>query len=191
MSSLLGAGLGGAIVPGSQGGGLVLVEQHTANNSASLNFTTGVTATYNAYLMVIDSYVCATSGSDIQIALSSNAGGSWINTLYAFADIANGTQTALGGNSNGATTSIFDIAGVGNATGANVGGIVWFHNLNSASAFKFVRADLNAINASNNLVQHRFAGVWSSGTPINAIQVIQSAGNITSGTVRLYGLANN
>ena len=45
----------GAAVPGSAGppgssGALVLLEQHTASGSAELDFTTGITSTYDTYV---------------------------------------------------------------------------------------------------------------------------------------------
>ena len=72
-------GTGNYSVPaGSGGGGLVLLEQHTASASASLNFTTAITSAYDDYVFKLVGLVPATNNQDIEVRFSTDGGSTWI-----------------------------------------------------------------------------------------------------------------
>ena len=178
--------------PSAQSGsGLVLVEEHTASNSAALNFTSGITSTYDDYKIRVVGMVPATASVSIQIQFSSDGGATydtgtnyeWSN--YAFLALASGNE---GNNSDiGITIGTKELSATGTPPFAGEYSIA---DPLSASKWKNVYGQgfsLDTRNSGSNGIVT--AGSYQSTTAVNAFRVIATTGNITSGTVRLYGLA--
>ena len=67
----------------SVAGALVWIQTQQASGVANLDFTTGITSTYNNYLLLIDSANCPTASSEeLYIQISTNGGATWITTGY-------------------------------------------------------------------------------------------------------------
>src|SRR5690348_10915535 len=91
---------------GPPGGAMTLLEQHTASSSASLNFTTCLSSTYDTYQIFLDQLLPATNTANVLLRVSTNGGssydsGSHYDWLRLTAD--NASSAAAGAN---ATTSI-------------------------------------------------------------------------------------
>jgi hypothetical protein len=56
---------------------MVLLEQHTASASASLNFTTAISATYDEYLIEFVNIIPATNAVNFWMRMSTNGGSSY------------------------------------------------------------------------------------------------------------------
>jgi hypothetical protein len=176
------------------GGGLVLREQHTASASATLDFTTCISATYDDYLIELVTLIPATDGANLILRMSTDGGSSYDSGAnYNWQAFRIGAAAVAAG-ANGATSIALDhgVANVGvkNAT-ANGGlsGSVYLKNPLSSASYKVIHgqsAHNNQFDASWNSVS--LSAQYVSTTAVNAFRILFSSGNITSGTVRVYGI---
>jgi hypothetical protein len=176
------------------GSGLTLLSTVTASASATVDIETTFSSTYDAYLLVVTNYR-PSAGSALYITLK--IGGSYLAADYQYhasgLDAGSATYAALAGTaaaqivvSGGGTISpdanypahfTFSISGVTNTTtqkeiswtGRQIGG------------------------AGDRLISLSGAGAHrgASTAALTGVRFTQSAGTITSGTFRLYGLANS
>ena len=175
---------------GNRAGALVLLEQHTASNSASLDFTTGITALYDDYLLEIIDLVVQTNNTNLQMQYSSNGGSSWdtSNQYYgANQYIRNGLGTGTFGTNPG--TAFVVGGGVNNGAGYSFNATLHLRNFASTSLYKTYNGTFNFTDNSSFIAGgfgHGFLNI--SGTAYNAFKLFMSSGNIVSGVARLYGL---
>lgn len=180
-----------AAASGSGGtGGLVLLEQHTASSSASLNFTTCITSTYDLYQIEIVNVVPATNGVSLFLRFSTDGGSTYDSgSNYEYARYFRATNGSGSGNSSSATATglaMWD-TDLQNTTTLGLVATVKLYNPLSATFHKAATWDSYGPGAAN------FFAVWwmgryRSATAVNAFQIIASSGNISSGTVRCYGI---
>ena len=80
-----GTDAGWATPSGGGGGALVLLEQHTASASATLDFTSCISSTYDDYLVEGLSLVPATNAVNFTMQVSTDGGSTWASTTYNWA----------------------------------------------------------------------------------------------------------
>ncbi len=177
------------------GGGLVLLEQHTASSSASLDFTTCLSSTYDDYQIEVVNLIPGTAGDSITWLASTNGGStydsganySWINNRYV---------PGSGASPGGAGKNYILIDGDGLAAGLattntwGLNGTYWLRNPSSSVLYK--RIDSNVVSffeQGGARVYALVSGAYEIATAVNAFRVIPITGNIASGTVRCYGIA--
>lgn len=168
--------------------GLVLLEQHTASSSASLEFTTGITSTYDDYQFEIVNIRSPSGSVTLQFQVSSDGGGTWLSVavyrrMGTLVSSASPTVTGVSDSS-----SSFLIAGTIEPSGAGATGTVRLrepltalaHNLHFETCWQ--HTDTNF---------YHFTGHLSHGSNVivNAVRFKMDSGNIASGTIRLYGYA--
>lgn len=185
----LGSGLTmtGTTLSAAGSGGMVLLEQHTASVSASLDFTTGITSTYDTYLFLFVGIVPA-SNSRLRMLVSTDGGSTWnTSNVYRWNRLSlQGTAT------NGGTATSWDWQSGDDtlSSGGSYNGTFWLVNPLSASLNKIMYGQFTIDeNVSVGFVPSSWGGTWRNTTAVNALQIKFASGNITSGTVRLYGLA--
>ena len=171
-------------------GSLILIQTQTASNSASLTFTTGITPTYNNYLLTYTNVFPVTGGADIGLQISTNGGSTYINSGYAsglpvlvYSTGATGAYTNATYMLLGASLRNFAIA---------LNGTVYLQNFTSGSATGWP-----ALTGTVN--QQETGGAYFAGFPvstyetgstvINAFKIFASTGNIAQGTFSLYAIA--
>lgn len=176
------------VLPGTQGGGLVLLEQHTASSSATLDFTTWYSSTYDDYEIHALAVLPATADAKLLMRMSTNAGVSYDSgtnygwELFAMAFNATGSDGA-----NGGATSIQ--LSFGSTTGtAPIVGVYRLFSPGSASLYKMVISSTRSISSTQRL-SGVGGGAYEVATAVNAFQFLMSSGNIASGTIRVYGVA--
>ena len=172
-------------------GSFVLIEEHTASSSAALNFTSCISTTYDNYEIDVINLLPATSSSSVGLQMSTDGGStydagsnySWISST----GIPTSSLSADGSNSDTQLTLFevytananYTLAGqyrlYGPASGA--------YTLVTGIGFGLTGADGRAAEILSNV------GAYQSTTAVNAFRVIASTGNLTSGTVRCYGIA--
>ena len=186
---------GGQTIAGisASGGGVVLLEQHTASSSASLNFTTAITSTYDDYFFEIVGILPATDGANLKLLASTDGGSTWLGSTtykYGLSYIGSGGSSGTAETSNGAAT-LFIGGGIENTTSASAcGGRVALWNPLSASRVKVLDIACEYLsNADGNWYRKGGVGVINTTTAVNAIQFIFDSGNIAEGVIRCYGLA--
>jgi hypothetical protein len=180
------------VLPGVNGGGLVLLEQHTASASASLDFTTALTSTYDNYLIEFLGLLPATNGVAAQILVSTNGGSTWsTSSLYDYAGTFASTLPATGGIGASGTTAC-SLTGSTNVSSSGGGGLVGTFRLMNPGSTSLQKSfvgqvwigltDSNSYNISESCV-------YKATTAVNAFQFKYSSGNIASGTIRVSGIA--
>lgn len=172
------------------GGSLVLLEQHTASNSASLDFTTAITATYDEYQIEFIDLLPATNSVGLNMLMSTNGGSSYdtganygyiVKASNRFGDTTAGADSGAnalplirgGVIANTASTSLSGSCKLFNPGGANYKNVV-----GNFGYFAGANLELGATN-----------GFYLISTAVNAFRILFTSGNITSGTVRVYGIA--
>ncbi len=178
-------------------GSLVLLEQHTASSSASLNFTTCITSTYDTYLITIVSLVPATNAQGLQLLVSTNGGSSYdTGSNYNWQGFSfHGTSTAATTGGDGATTRIsvdgqFGTNGVSNTSTLPLAGHLYLYDPLSTSVNKYVWGQVRFKESTGGVPLNNFLNAtYLSTTAVNAFQFIMTSGNIASGTIRVYGVA--
>ena len=167
------------------GGGasaLTFIATATATNSASVNFDNKITSTYDNYLLVWENFLAATASTSLLLQVGTGATPTYQTTTYttAISPSINATTAgiALGAAANGNTANR---VGAGNA---------YFTNANNASNDKVAVGHSGFWNASATDAIFSFSGRWPNATVITSLRLIMGAGNITSGTFKLYGLSN-
>jgi hypothetical protein len=185
------AGAGSTLTISSPGAGaLVLLEQYTASTSATLDFTTFLSATYDTYQFELIDVLPATSTADLWIRMGTGAGPTWdsgANYTWAYSQDSQIPNTA---NLGAAGASAIKIGhSLGNGATNGVSGEVMLYNPQSAVVHKRLTVRLADVDSSGNFVSASAAGQYVSATALTGIRFLMSSGNITSGTIRVYGLA--
>lgn len=181
-STTITAGSGVTVTPGANtitisasgggGGDYVLIQTQTATSQASLNFTTGITSTYNNYQLIIDNLVPATTATAFCVSLSTDGGATYITTNY---NQGNTGLTALSLNFNDSTFNY---------------GTISLYNLTSGNGYVTVTGsgvivDLTVPEVVNTGGNDAYL---TASTVVNALQLVNSDGSTFSGTFSLYGI---
>lgn len=179
-------------LPGAGGGiggaGLILLEEHTASASASLNFTTGMSSTYDQYLLLLQSLIPGTGGSDCWIRVSTNGGSTWDSTsnYFTFGTLMTntlGSPAAFGAGSAPEGLLATSVS----ASWEGVSGQIALLNPSNASVRKHLKIDTMWTDTAPTGRSAQGGLIWGVNTAYNAVQVLFSAGTIASGIGRLYG----
>lgn len=174
---------------GGGGGGLVLLEQHTASSSASLDFTTFISSTYDSYVFVLVDVLPATSTADLWVRMGTGGGPTFdTGSNYTWAHVQHSqvpTNTPLG---LGGDSKIKLAHSLSNASTSGVSGEGKIFSPQSTTVHKRITAHLANVDSSGNFVDVSDAGQYLSTTALTGIQFLMSSGDIASGTIRIYGL---
>lgn len=174
---------------GSGGGDLTLISTATASSSASLDFTSGIDSTYDSYLFVFDSIIPVTDNTTFTAQTSTDGGSNYdstANDYYRAAFRIDSSGTTITGVASETDTGIVMIAS-GNAAGESLNGYLYmFGSQNTSTHTHFWFGGISTTSTGSIRMDNR--GIKrTSTTAINAITFYMSSGNISSGTIRLYG----
>lgn len=178
---------GGSSLPSFQnavGGSLVYIGSQTANNSASVVFTSGISATYNTYFVTFNHYVPATASTNLILRVSSNSGSSYITTGYNSIVFWSNTTGATQNN----TTTGFNLIGntIANSAAEGCGSFYMYNVTNGGQPA--ITGTIGYFDVAPSAATGTCYGRGPSATTVNAIQFIASSGNITTGVFNLYGV---
>jgi hypothetical protein len=171
-----------------------LLATATASNSATLDFNSVITSTYNTYFFILRDIVAATN-TQLIMRVSIDNGATFIATsTYDWGGVeflagAPGTVTAQGASS----ATSYRISGsqnLGTNAASSVNGFLYFFNANSASNKRFT-SDISAVNNGSNFFKFSGSGQQTTASAVNAVRFLMSSGNITSGTIQLYGIRSS
>ncbi len=166
------------------------ISQQVASNSTSISFT-GLSSTYYAYKIIIDSLVPVTTSVDLYVTMSSNNGVSY----YASTDYGFSVQGHTSGNTTIDTgaNAVAEIKFLNAAQIVNTAGFanhweVTFVNPSASVAYNgiywFGRHSYATATAASTWGQ----GSLNVNTAVNAILFAMSSGNISTGTFSLWGI---
>ena len=164
-------------------GGWKLLNTLTASNSATLSDTTSLTNTYSEYEIVFESLIPVTN--NVTLNLQVHSGGSFRATGYVGAGLSStGAASAV----YGSTTAI-QISYTGVVANASPG-ISGFIRCFNPSASQITNWSGMAASIRSGLTfcdSQYFGGAWTTSAVIDGFQFLMSSGNISSGTVKIYG----
>lgn len=174
----------------SSGGGLTLLEEHTASSSATLDFTSFISVTYDEYIFEFINIIPDTNAVALWMRMSTDGGATYDTSGIYYWDALSFHEAASG--LNGSQTDSKVVIGFSSSTTASyaLNGSIRFFNPGS-TIFKSLQGSTvgRVSNADAHLLQWIIAAVYKSTTAVNAVRFLDSSGSITSGTIRVYGVA--
>lgn len=159
------------------GGGWSSIKTKTASNSATLDFTT--LPVYPVYVVVFNNIKPATNAQDLEFLASTDNGGSYVVSGYTSGINFNAYNSTTVTN---ATATTYGLMARSQSNGVGLYGTVFFTPGNGGwwGQMSF----FNTTTATNTL---GFI-TGGSGVVFNALRFQFASGNITSGSISLYGL---
>ncbi len=174
------------------GGGLVLIETQTASASATLDFTACFSSTYDTYWFDVDAILPATSTDDLWMLMGTGAGPTWdtgANYRWAYSQTSQLPNSAILGSATGPVNTHIKIAhSLANTSTAGTDGEIYLRHPLSTTAHKRVNVKLTHLDSGGNYINAQASAHYLSTTALTGVRYMFSTGNITSGTIRCYGL---
>jgi hypothetical protein len=176
--------------------GITFISSQTASNSASISFTSGLTSTYKAYKFVFVNIKPATDGATFQFNMSLDAGTNYnvTKTTTAFRAIHDeadaSTQLAYRTDFDLAQSTAYQylIEAVGNGADECASGTLQLFNPSSTTYVKHFISNFNGYYSADYSFNYYIAGYGNTTSAINAIRFNFDSGNISTGTIYLYGI---
>jgi len=170
-------------------GNRVLIASNVAAASASLEFVTGIDSTYDVYRFEITNLYPATDGTTLLVTVSDDVGSTWKSSTYYYG--VNGRTSAAGAlDAAGANAASFPI--VSNAiNGAQFNGVngwleIYNPDMSSSTNMNWHLMHTLASGAAGFVVG---GGSYQNSTGvINGVKFAAGSGNLTAGTINLYGI---
>lgn len=171
------------------GGGLVLLEQHTASSSAALNFTTCISSTYDEYSIEFINIIPATDGADLQLRVSTDGGSTYISSssYYWNCCVSRLGAAAATGSASDTKISLTYPTVLSNNANWGVCGSLRLFNPRSTSVYKRFQGINTWLSTDGFDAENRVWGTYLAVTAIDAVRFLMSSGNIASGTIRFFG----
>lgn len=176
-------------------GNMVLLSSQTANDSASLSFTTGINSTYKEYQFWFIDIHARTNNVQLQFNMSTDAGSNYnvtkTTTLFQAYHDEGDTATALGYNSSDdlAQSTAFQSIALDNGNDAdqNCAGTLTIFNPASTTYVKHFISTFNVYHQADYSVSWISAGYGNTTSAVNAVQFKMNSGNF-DGTILMYGI---
>lgn len=170
--------------------GLTLLESHTASSSASLDFTTAISSSYDEYIFELLNIIPATSNTDLYLRVSTDGGSTYVSgTSYSSITFAHDNSgSAITGSTSAAQMAMRGNAEISNNANWGINATLRLYSPASA-IYKRINGGFNYLNSAGNMASGDFSGSYNASTAVNAIRFLFSSGNIASGTIRCYGVA--
>lgn len=177
------------VTPTLQTPGSVLLGTATASASATLDFTSLITSTYDTYDFVLKQLRVSTINSQILLRTSTNNGSTYdAGTGYVWTNgkVKVGASPSIAYTGTGTDGSIELVDVTDNAAGDATSGILTIVNPLNATAFKMISWDV-MYQDSSVVYNIKGTGYRNSTADIDAIRFLPSTGTFTSGEIDVYG----
>ena len=180
------------------GSAMALLSTQTADDSASISFTSGIDSTYDEYRFFLINMNPASNDIYFQFQCSTDGGSNYNTTVTSTAFTAYLSESGGGGvlqyrtsEAQAQGTAFQDISGsVGNASDKS--NVVQLHLYNPASTpyVKQWYSKSNAVNGDGTPTFNNeyMGGYFNTTSAINAVQFKFESGNINEGTIKMYGI---
>jgi hypothetical protein len=172
-------------------GALVFLESQTASASASLDLTTTIDSTYDHYVIFCENLIPATDGAHLWCRVSTDTGSTFKSGASDYNWLVSYRGTAVSDTADSELT-ISAATGIGNAAGeSGFTGEIHIWSPSNSSIHTQVTWNGGYKRSDSLMSDVNGSGVYSATTAVDAAQVLMSSGNISSGTVRLYGVSKS
>lgn len=166
---------------------MVLLSSQAASASASVSFTSSISSVYSTYILKIKNMVPATNNVAIHLLFSTDNGATYLNSNYSWT-YSTSYVSGLFGSGSASDSKILLGDSLSNVSTQPCNGDITFYNLNTSNTASCL-SRLVYYNAPNPGIAEYFdSGFNSTTTPVNALRIILSSGNIASGNFYLYGV---
>jgi len=178
---------------GSSPGALVLLEQHTASTSATLNFTAWYSSTYDEYLVEMLNLIPVTNGVFLYMRVSTDTGSTYDSgTNYSWMDFRYVVGASATGGGTGQAQMEIDGGGGTNSISNNsawglCGSFRIFAPGNTSVGTQILGETKHLTGSTRQAAV--INGAYEQTTAVDAFQLYMSSGDISSGIVRVYGVA--
>ncbi len=169
------------------GGGWTLIDTKTASSSATLDFTSDITSTYNTYVFVFENIVNATNAQRFTVRLSSDNGSTFVATGYYDSNFYMGHNTGPTGDANSSTTSGFLSLAQDSANAVGLSGDLWLY-APLKNADRVYAGGKTSFSTASLIVRYDAGITLVSTAAWNAVRFLYEAGNIASGKIYLFGV---
>jgi len=166
-------------------GTLELIETQTASDDSSLDFTN--LGTYNVHFMTFNDIHSANDNVILSIRFYEN-GTLETASVYQYAYQYGNVNGSFGESNSTGQDRIYTLMNLGNATNETANGYSYFYNLIDSSKYSFSTFQSMTINNQPNGNMNFGSGVLPQASTVTGINVLMQSGNITSGTISLYGI---
>ena len=180
---------GGVAAPGS----LVFLEEHVASTSATLDFTTFISSTYDTYIFKFVTIVPATSTAILQMRMGTGGGPTYDTGANYGSQLFRHSfnASALSGADSGATSIALTTAWL-SAGNHPIAGSLELYDPQNATWYKWVSGKFVYPDSGiSNMAVSEMGGEYLVATAITAVRFFMSSGNITSGMIRVYGISKS
>jgi hypothetical protein len=193
-------GLGNAISAtdaatlGQLSGAPVVLAEAIANNSATLDITTGLDNTYDRYELELVDLKPATNDVQAALRIGTGSGPTWQTGASAYASSILGigpVSTALFGNTAGSFIPLSQTAGGNSGVISSAGypglrGLIRFYNPESTDRWN-CNISAEHFASTGALASLTGSGFYGTASAITGLRFFFSTGNISSGSIRLLG----
>jgi len=180
-------------------GNMVLISSQTANNSASISFTSGINSTYKEYQFWFIDIHPRTDAQYFQFNMSTDSGSNYnvtkTTTLFGPYQYEDGSAASVdyitARDLAQSTDFVFiSIYAIGNGADESLAGSMSLFNPASTTFVKHFISNTNAYE-TDNVAGYSYnsfsAGYGNTTSAVNAIQFKMSSGNF-DGTILMYGI---
>ena len=177
--------------------GITFISSQTANNSASISFTSGINSTYKAYKFVFVDIHPRTDGVSFTFNLSIDSGSNYnvtkTTTSFGAYQIESGSTTSLSYDTSYdlAQSTAFQplntTGTIGSGSDEGIVGSLTIFNPSSTTYVKHFIARCNYYNFADYTIDCYTAGYGNTTSAVNAIQFKMDSGNF-DGKIYLYGI---
>jgi len=179
----------------ASGGGSEFIASVDASNDATLSFTGFDSTSFDYYMFSIQNIIPATNNTILRVATSTNGGSSYDTGSSNYRYISQTIRQFSAGYSAGLYDDTYVQLSVGTATSNSAGNGGVSGNLQiigpHKAAFTHMLFDGTNVTSSSQYVNFfRVGGYRNSAADVDAIQFSFVSGNITSGTITMYGFKN-
>lgn len=176
---------------GGGAGALVFLESHTASSSATLDFTTFISSTYDDYLFEFVGLQPASDAVNLDCQFGTGGGPTYQASNYRWAQYVV-TDSGLSGIANSASDGAIHIFnGAGNTSTKSISGSLRLYAPQSASLHKLGVMDCIAIATDASMQRMEGGCAWADTTALTAVRFLFGSGNIASGVIRCYGVTKS
>jgi len=180
------------------GGGMTLISEQTASNSATIDFTSGIDSTYDSYVFKFYNIHAGTDQVQFQFNLSTDGGSNYnvVKTTTAFRagqyENDSGSFFAYITGADLAQGTGFQHLEEGTSMGSDndqcLGGTLTLFNPSSTTFVKHFIARTNNAHWIDVSTDGFFAGYGNTVSAVNAVRFAMSSGTF-DGVIKLYGVS--
>lgn len=165
----------------------VLISSATAASSATIDFT--LSSGYNSFEVRVIGLIPATDAVGFWVRVSTDGGSTFASGAsdYIYQRYFQNGSTSVPSLSAADSKIMFLGSAVGNGTGRYFNAIIRVWNPQSSSQYKNITGEVNTYRSDAIYSLGLVNGVYQYNTAINAIRILLSSGNISSGYFELWG----